>query len=194
MSTAAQVSANRANAQYSTGPTSEIGKAASSANSLKHGLTAKSVLLPGEDEAAYRKMCEGMLESFGPANEPERNQVQLLCDTQWRLQRCGRIEAAILSEDILDFKALDIMSKHESRLKKQYSTTLKETREMIDTRLTRQEAEMKDAKCIRRADKIDGCTTNLQAIGFVFSDQQVDAAIQAEDALVLAKQVLRNGI
>ena len=192
MSTAAQAAANAANAQHSTGPTSEIGKAASSANSLKHGLTAKSVLLPGEDEAAYRKMCEGMLESFGPANEPERYQIQLLCDTQWRLQRCGRIESAILSEDVLDFKALDIMSKHESRLKKQYSTTLKEAREMIDTRLTRQEALMKDAKCIRRADKKDGCTTNLQAIGFVFSDQQVDAAIQAEDAVLLAKQVLRN--
>jgi hypothetical protein len=159
---------------------------------LKHGLTAKSILLPGEDEAAWRTMCQGMFESFGPVNTPEKELVQLLCDTQWRLQRCGRIEAAILSEDVLDFKALDIMSKHESRLKKQYSTTLKEAREMIDTRLTRQEALMKDAKFIRRADKIDGCTTNLQAIGFVFSDQQVDAAIQAEDAVLLAKQVLRN--
>ena len=45
---------------------------------------------------------------------------------------------------------------------------------------------------IRRADKIDGCTTNLQEIGFVFSDEQVDAAIQTEDAIALAKQVLLN--
>ena len=35
------------------------------------------------------------------------------------------------------------MSKHEARLKKQYSATLKEARDLIDTRLTRQEAEMK---------------------------------------------------
>ena len=190
MSTIAQATANLANAQSSTGPRTEIGKAVSSQNALKHGLTAKTILLPGEDEAAYRKLCEGMFESFAPNGAPEKELVQLLCDTQWRLQRCGRIEAAILSEDVPDFKAIDIMSKHESRLKRQYSTTLKETRDLIDTRLTREKGQMQEAMCIRRADKVDGCTTNLQAIGFVFSNQQVDAAIQAEDALTLAKQVL----
>jgi len=190
MSTVAQATANLANAQSSTGPRSEIGKAVSSQNALKHGLTAKTILLPGEDEAAYRKLCDGMFESFAPADTPEKELIQLLCDTQWRLQRCGRIEAAILSADVPDFKAIDIMSKHESRLKRQYSTTLKETRDLIDTRLTREKGQMQEAMCIRRADKVDGCTTNLQAIGFVFSNQQVDAAIQAEDALTLAKQVL----
>ncbi len=45
---------------------------------------------------------------------------------------------------------------------------------------------------IRRADKIDGCTTDLREIGFVFSDSQVDAAIATEDAIALAKQVLLN--
>ena len=190
MSTVAQATANLANAQSSTGPRTEIGKATSSQNALKHGLTAKTILLPGEDEAAYRKLCEGMFESFAPNGAPEKELVQLLCDTQWRLQRCGRIEAAILSADVPDFKAIDIMSKHESRLKRQYSATLKETRDLIDTRLTREKDQMQEAMCIRRADKVDGCTTNLQAIGFVFSNQQVDAAIQAEDALTLAKQVL----
>src|ERR1039458_2977975 len=110
MATAAQATANLANAQHSTGPATDAGKATSSQNALKHGLTAKSVLLPGEDEAAYRKMCEGVFESFAPANEPERNLIQLLCDTQWRLERCGRIEATILSGESIDFKALDIMS------------------------------------------------------------------------------------
>ncbi len=105
------------------------GKAVSSANSLKHGLTAQTVLLPGEDEAAYRKMCEGMFAVLYPDNTAEKELIQLLCDTQWRLQRCGRIEAAILSADIIDYKAFDIMSKHGARLKKQYSATLQEARE-----------------------------------------------------------------
>jgi hypothetical protein len=190
MSTAAQATANLANAQHSTGPRTDDGKAASAQNSLKHGLTAKSILLPGEDEAAYQKMCEGMFESLGPDCTPEKELIQLLCDTQWRLQRCGRIEAAILSADVLDFKALDIMSKHEARLKKQYSITLKEARDLIGTRRKEQEAAMKDAMTIRRADKVDGCTTSLQKIGFVFSDEQVEAAIQAEDTLADAKKVL----
>ena len=45
---------------------------------------------------------------------------------------------------------------------------------------------------IRRADKIDGCITDLREIGFVFSDSQVDAAIATEDAIAMAKQVLLN--
>jgi hypothetical protein len=186
MSTAAQVTANLANAQSSTGPRTEIGKAASSQNALKHGLTAKTILLPGEDEAAYRKLCDGMFESFAPADTPEKELIQLLCDTQWRLQRCGRIEAAILSADVPDFKTIDIMSKHESRLKRQYSTTLKEARNLINERQSIEAAEMREAVRIRRADKLKATTTNLQDVGFVFSNQEVDAEIRRQDALSAA--------
>ena len=192
MSSPAQAAANLANAQNSTGPRTDAGKAASSQNALKFGFTAKTILLPGEDEAAYRKMCEGMFERFAPAAAPEQELVQLLCDTQWRLQRCGRIEAAILSAEAPDFKALDIMSRHEARLKKQYSTTLKEAQELINASFGHAEARMKEAIQIRRADQLDGCTTNLQAIGFVFSTEQVDAAINREDALAAAAHVLKQ--
>jgi len=166
MSTAAQLTANLANAQHSSGPRTEIGKAVSSQNALKHGLTAKTILLPGEDEAAYRKMCDGMFENFGPVTVPAQELVQLLCETQWRLQRCGRLEVAILSAEAPDFKALDIMSKHEARLKKQYSATLKEARSMIDVTASQEAAEMREAVRIRRADKLKATTTNLQDLGF----------------------------
>jgi hypothetical protein len=82
------------------------------------------------------------------------------------------------------------MSKHEARLKKQYSATLKEARNLIDTRLARQEVDMKQAMRVRRADAIDGGTTNLHELGFVFSPEEVDAAIRKEDALALVHQVL----
>ena len=49
---------------------------------------------------------------------------------------------------------------------------------------------MKDAMTIRRADKKVNCDTDLQAIGFVFSDEEVDAVIEAEDTLEAAKRVL----
>jgi hypothetical protein len=115
MSSPAQAAANLANAQNSTGPRTDAGKAASSQNALKFGFTAKTVLLPGEDEAAYRSMCEGMFTSFVPDCTPEKELIQLLCDTQWRLHRCGRIEAAIMSADVIDFKAADITVLHHSQ-------------------------------------------------------------------------------
>jgi hypothetical protein len=193
MSTAAQIAANLANAQNSTGPRTDAGKAASSLNSLKHGLTAQTVLLPGEDEAAYRTMCQGMFASFDAIHVCEKELVQLLSETQWRLQRCVRLEAAILSENLPDFKALDIMSKHESRLKRQYSTTLKELRSLLDARGRAEASVMQNAVRIRRADKLRGTTTNLQEIGFVFSTRQVDAEILRQDTLSSANKTLNAG-
>ena len=53
MATPAQLAANRANAQRSTGPRSVEGKSVSRFNALKHGVDAASIALPGEDSAAY---------------------------------------------------------------------------------------------------------------------------------------------
>src|ERR1700686_2206302 len=97
MATAAQMAANAANAQHSTGPATETGKTVSSRNALKHGLTAQTILLPGEDEAAYRQLCSEMFDFWSPACVPETQLVQNLCDTQWRMNRCSRLEAAVLS-------------------------------------------------------------------------------------------------
>src|SRR5579872_2182523 len=190
MSTSAQAAANLANAQHSTGPITDAGKAASSKNALKHGFTAQTVLLPGEDEVAYRKLCEETSLYWKPANEQERKLVELLSITQWRLLRCPRLEAAIFSQDIPDFKAFDVISKHEARLKKQYSSTLKELTGIIADRIAAEEAQMKDAIIIRRADRINKQPSNLKAFGFDFSVEQVDAIIDREKAVARAKNVV----
>jgi hypothetical protein len=57
MSSPAQILANRANAQESTGPRSAEGKAASRFNALKHGLDARSIVLPGEDPEEYAALA-----------------------------------------------------------------------------------------------------------------------------------------
>ena len=46
---AAQISANQANAQKSTGPLSIEGKQKIASNALKHGLFSKNLLLTDED-------------------------------------------------------------------------------------------------------------------------------------------------
>ena len=46
-----QKEANRRNAQKSSGPRTTQGKRNSCFNAVSHGLTARSVLLPGEDPA-----------------------------------------------------------------------------------------------------------------------------------------------
>jgi hypothetical protein len=57
MATLAQITANRLNAQKSTGPRSAEGKAVSRFNALKHAASAKSVVIPGEDESALAELA-----------------------------------------------------------------------------------------------------------------------------------------
>jgi hypothetical protein len=100
MATPAQVTANRANAQSSTGPRSVEGKAASSRNSLKLGLYAKSVIIPGEDPADLEELTTQFFEEFDPATAVEEHLVQAMVHAVWMQRRCDRIEAAYLNARI----------------------------------------------------------------------------------------------
>jgi len=57
-----RLAANRANAQLSTGPRTEEGKAVSSLNAVKTGLCGRIVLVPSEEDvAAYLPMFKPRL-------------------------------------------------------------------------------------------------------------------------------------
>jgi len=92
MSSQKQIDANRRNALKSTGPKSEEGKACSSMNALRHGLTAAQAVLPHEDEDDYEKLREGMLESYAPSDAAELAVVEELVNAYWRLLRLHRVE------------------------------------------------------------------------------------------------------
>jgi hypothetical protein len=59
--TEAQIHANRANAQKSTGPRTPAGKAVVAQNAVKHGLSARLDVIRGEDQAEFDRHREGML-------------------------------------------------------------------------------------------------------------------------------------
>lgn len=93
--TEAQLAANRANAQLSTGPTTAEGKAKISMNAVKTGLTGRTVLLPGDDVEAYNAAAARVHRTFKPAGGDEETLVQSIVDTQWRLNRIPELESAI---------------------------------------------------------------------------------------------------
>src|SRR5207247_2221913 len=62
-----KLEANRRNAQKSTGPKTEEGKAKSSQNGLTHGLTSrKCPILPGENEEEYRELQDALTRDLRP--------------------------------------------------------------------------------------------------------------------------------
>src|SRR6185437_8296580 len=72
----AQVAANRANAQLSTGPSSNEGKATSCLNAVKTGLTGRTVLLHTDDAAEYQHYLAAYEKEFSPVGQRECDLVQ----------------------------------------------------------------------------------------------------------------------
>ena len=97
MASPAQINANTLNAQLSTGPRSEPGKAATKLNAFKHGLTAGTVVLPTEDMEAYQQFSAAIRASFEPVGALEDQLAQLIADTHWRLNRIITLETNIFA-------------------------------------------------------------------------------------------------
>ena len=94
MSTSKQVAANQANAQRSTGPKSLEARAAVRNNAIKHGLTSKQLIIPGEDPEAFHSLASDLTESYHPANAQEQILVIQIAESLWRLLRARGIETA----------------------------------------------------------------------------------------------------
>jgi len=106
MSTSSQITANQKNAQLSTGPTSSVGKAKSSLNAVKTGLTGLTVLLPGDDAALYSDHLSQFFQRHEPKGEEELSLVQSLADTEWRLLRIPSLEFGVYAVGQLEFAEL----------------------------------------------------------------------------------------
>src|SRR6202167_6805433 len=72
------------------------GKARSSMNALRHGLTARVVVLPSEDMDSYRKFSEEIVASLDAQTPVERQFAQTVADNQWRINRIRSIEDGML--------------------------------------------------------------------------------------------------
>ena len=170
MSTAAQIAANQKNAQLSTGPTSSDGKAKSSLNAVKTGLTGRTVLLPGDDAAAYETHVASFIARHQPVGDEERNLVQSLADTEWRLLRIPALEYGIYAVGRLEFaelfpneeeavrkhlieakiflayqRQLNNLSIQESRLRRQREKDSTSLRELQENRRRNQETKLNQA-------------------------------------------------
>ncbi len=95
MSSAKQFAANRRNGERGTGPRTNPGKARSSRNALKHGLSAEQVVMLGEDPAAFEALRDDLYAHYQPADPVAINLVEQVAACLWRLRRVPEIEAGI---------------------------------------------------------------------------------------------------
>ena len=90
-----QIAANARNALKSTGPRTTEGKAHSSRNAFRHGLTAETVIGSLEQAAQYRKLESALFDEYEPATATEEALVSRLASLLWRIRRATQIESGL---------------------------------------------------------------------------------------------------
>jgi len=101
MSTNAQIAANQANSQHSTGPNTAEGKAASCLNNFRTGLTGSSFcVLPWENEEEYDTLHAALRASLEPSGPFERLLVEKMAQHQWLAQRALVLQDMCFQRDI----------------------------------------------------------------------------------------------
>jgi len=140
----------RINGAKSNGPVTETGKAISSQNSRKHGLTSARVVLPHESQEDYDRLETSLVDRFKPYDEIERALVHQMAASLWRLNRIEEMEAALFYKafkqqhellgseadpgevriaayaEVAESKGLRMLSRHQSQLRRAYEKAWKE--------------------------------------------------------------------
>ena len=96
MPSARKSEASRINGAKSRGPKTAQGRANSSMNATKHGLTAKTLILQNENKDDFLKMFNAYFDLVRPTNEREIDAVSNIVAARWRLCRVWRSQTAIL--------------------------------------------------------------------------------------------------
>ena len=118
MSTQAQIAANQINAQLSTGPKTEEGKATSSRNNLSHGLTYRGgvfVLLPWENAKEYDQLVVDLKSEHRPTSRTEMILVERMAQHHWLCDRAGLLQANCFADDgSIDEKRLALYLRYQT--------------------------------------------------------------------------------
>ena len=118
MATKAQITANRRNAQQSTGPRTPQGKAAVSHNAVKHGLSAHQTVICSESQEDFDRHRDQILGELAPATPMESILTERVISLSWRLKRTTNIQNQAIDALIASNKPRPIDKLMQSMLSK----------------------------------------------------------------------------
>jgi hypothetical protein len=143
MTSPAQAAANAANAQLSTGPRTEEGKARSARNSLKHGLTAKDLIVREDEQEEFNDLHHSLREQLAPEGAVEMIAFNELLHAAWNLTRFRRLESALAIDgldpllDESSARTLDRIYRYANQARRSYHRSLKELQDLQTNRALR---------------------------------------------------------
>jgi hypothetical protein len=112
MASAARIAANRANAQKSTGPRTEQGKARSCRNAIKHGILSQMV---ARQDESFPDLVNDLTAAFLPHNMAQQLLVEQLACAYAKFSHVQRFSLQVLSRPVFldeDHKKLQLLIRY----------------------------------------------------------------------------------
>ena len=134
MASAAQIDANRRNAQQSTGPRTEEGKAHSSGNAVKHGLNSRRFFVREDEQEEFASLRDALTAEFVPETAYQWDLFTQVLHASWKMCRVDRFEAELFAAHADPFgddacsRRLEMLARHRTRAERAYYRAIKELR------------------------------------------------------------------
>jgi hypothetical protein len=203
-----QLEANRGNALLSHGPVTDAGRKRSSMNALRHGLTGQVTTMTDEDRTAHEKFSKTLIQDLAPKGAMETQLAQRIATDSWRLNRISAVEdnlfalglhehggklhleneqidAALTAARVftMESKQLQLLTLYEQRLNRAIQKNLAMLQQLQAERKASDEAAMKEAATLLKLSEMRGMEYQPTKDGFVFSNDQIHAAIDRQHRL-----------
>ena len=146
MSTSAQIHANRENAQLSTGPKTEAGKARVSRNAFKHGFTSSRLFVRSDEQEEFVIFESALYTGILPKGAPEDDLYARILHACWNLRRVRELEEDLWEQyadpltDEEACKKMEIYARHTARFERSYERALRQIRILQTDRLLKASA------------------------------------------------------
>src|SRR3984957_10635651 len=129
MASIKQVEANRRNSQKSTGPRTPEGKASVRLNALRHGLCARTTVLPAENAEEFQQLCADLETEWQPQGRTEQYLLEQMAVAQWKAARACNMEYNVWDQGALTesrMRTLESVLKQQTRWERAYFKALRE--------------------------------------------------------------------
>jgi hypothetical protein len=100
MTTSAQVAANQANAQRSTGPKTPEGKAVSARNNFRHGCSGAFTVLPWESQDEFDMLLGSLRDEHKPSGLTEMILVDKMAQAIWLSKRAQMLQHVTFNQEL----------------------------------------------------------------------------------------------
>jgi hypothetical protein len=190
------------------GPRTEEGRKRSSMNARRHGITGQVTTMTDEDRAAHDRLSQALIKDLAPEGAMEIQLAQRIATDSWRLNRVSAVEDNLFALGIhenggklcpdndqiddalttarvfgMESKNLQLLTLYEQRLNRAIQKNLAMLQSLQAARKTRHEAAMKEAAILLKLSEMKGLEYSPTRDGFVFSNDQIHAAIDREQRL-----------